>query len=255
MKGIGRNGKGLVDVILQQVLGNYHQTLASEELTEDSKGKGRANSSLANARFARCLMASEPDNKQKMKTDRIKLLTGRDPIPARQLYGIEFTYHAQFTLCVQCNDMPEYTRIDDALIKRATYLEFPFQFVEKVEREYQRPIDLTLKDKVRQDLSYRNGAIHVLFDTWFKNQGKITRTVEAETFAQEEFDNNNPLSKFLEDYKPSTTFIRIKDLREEYNKEYDNLSSQQFKKFIMLTRSKVVEDKVHGMKVFVSKAE
>jgi putative DNA primase/helicase len=251
MKGLGRNGKGLTDTALQTVLGKYHQTLPSEELTEDSKGKGRANSALANARFVRCLMTSEPDNKQKMKTDRIKLLTGRDPITARQLYGKEFVYQPQFTLCVQCNDVPEYSKIDDAIAKRVAYLEFPFQFVNKVEREYQRPIDESLKDKVRQDVRYRNGILHLLFDTWFFTQGKVTRTVEAEELAQEEFDNNNPLTKFLVNYEPSIEGILSSKLNKEYNNHYEPLSITSFNKFIRLTKLKFTESKSHGLKVFI----
>ena len=253
MKGRGRNGKGATDTLLRVALGTYHQTLPSEELTEDSKGKGRANSSLANARFARCLMTSEPDNKQKMKSDRIKLLTGRDPITTRQLFGKEFVYSAQFTLAVQCNDLPEYSHVDDAIVQRAVYLDYPFQFVENVIRDYQRPIDVTLKDKLRQDVTYRNGFLHLLFDTWFKNTGKVIRTIESKAIAQEEFDNNNPLSKFLENYETSVGFIRIQELRTLYNNEYENLTAPKFKKLLMMTKIKVTEDKVHGMKVYISK--
>lgn len=253
-KGIGRNGKGLIADIMSVLLGNYYQTIPTEELTEDSKGKGRASSELANAQFSRCLMASEPDENVKIKTATVKKLTGRDPIEARQLYGKAFKYVSQFTLYLQCNEDPKFSKLDDALSKRIRYLEFVHQFVpeDKIIRDYQRPIRESLKEEIKIDMSYRNGLLHLLFDTWFQTKGKLIMSKEAEETHTAQMMENNPLSEFISKKQKSHHFTRIEDLRTEYNLNYPELKKKEFKDFILLFQDiKTEEDKSHGMKVFI----
>jgi hypothetical protein len=254
-KGIGRNGKGVLNSVLQKTLGNYHQTLSSEELTEDSKGKGRANSEIAQAIFSRCLMTSEPDpnSNVSLKTDRIKLLTGNDPISTREMYGKAFTYEPQFTLVCQCNSLPKLSKCDDALSKRMRFIEFPYQFTEEPIRDYQRKIDTELKEKITKDLTYRNGLLFILFDYYFTYQGKIPKNETANEMKQDELDRSNPITEFLDQYEPSDKFIRIKPLFEQYQEKYPTISLKEFKQYLFLTSLKTEEDKSNGLKVYISK--
>ena len=257
-KGRGRNGKGLLSYLLSVVMGAYFQTLSTEELTEESKGKGRANSEIANARFTRCLMSSEPAENTTMKADIIKKLTGRDPINARQLYGEAFIYIPQFTLYIQCNDVPKFSKLSDAIEKRVRYLDFNFQFVPEADiiRDYQRPIKEHLKEEVKYDVSYRNGLLFLLFETWFKTQGKLLMTEEAKESHKEEMDANNPLSEFLRTKEPSVEFVYTKDLYKIYTDAnlYESMSSKKFNEYIRMCKTfRVVEDKSNGLKIYCTK--
>ena len=257
-KGIGRNGKGVIARMLEQVLGLYFQALPITELTEESKGKGGTSSELANARFARCLMATEPEGTHTFKTGAVKKLTGGDPIPVRQLYQQATEFIPQFTLCLQLNDDPVFSKLDDALIKRLHIELFPHQFVVEPDPNlaYQRPLDDTLKLKIVNNESYRNGLLWLLIDTFKESKGRLERTTHSKEAADDWMDETNPLNNFLTNYEPSTAFIRIKELREDFNACYpkEKLSKASFKHNLMLLRRiKTEEDESNGMKVYLRK--
>jgi P4 family phage/plasmid primase-like protien len=254
--GRGRNGKGVVDNIVERVLGTYYKTLPISELTEDSKGQGRTSSEVANLRWARYVVSTEPDKGVKLKTGKIKQLTGNDPIDARQLFKEAFSYRPKFTLFLQCNEIPKFSKLDDAIQKRMLIQEFPFQFVYKVERDYQRPIDETLKVKIKQDDSYRNGLFFILLDAYIKHQGKIIRTEANEEKQNEVVEDNSPLTPFIDEYyERSVTFIHFKDLFDYYKANVDtSIKKSVFKDYLLELKSiKTEEDKSNGMKVFLKR--
>lgn len=255
-KGIGRNGKGVTDTLLRKVLGKYMMTLPINELTQESKGKGGTNSEIANLRFARCVMSVEPEENQKLQTGRIKQLTGNDPIDARQLYKEAFKFLPKFTLLLQCNALPRLTKLDDAIENRMLVTEFPFQFVETVlYEEYQRKVDTSIKGKLSNDNSYRDGMLWIMLDSYKETQGKIIRTEKHKEQLMEIIEDNSPLAEFLEEYELSVNFVRINELFEEYNqKMFTKFKKSEFKKCITnLPRIKCEEDKAHGMKIFLKK--
>ena len=254
-KGIGRNGKGVTDTLLRQVLGIYMMTLPITELTQESKGKGSANSEIANLRWARCVMSVEPEENQKLQTGRIKQLTGNDPIDARQLYKEAFKYLPKFTLLLQCNAMPRLTKLDDAIENRMLVTEFPFQFVEEPIRDYQRKVDITIKGKLSKDQSYRDGMLWLLLDAFKDSQGKITRTDKHKEQLAEIIEDNSPLCEFLQDYETSVNFLRINELYEAYSINYNTkMKKAEFKKHITNhPKIKCEEDKSNGMKVFLKR--
>jgi len=254
-KGVGRNGKGLTHDALKTVLGenHYYVALPVDILTDESKGSGRACSELAQARFARCLMTSEPDDNSVIRKTKINLLTGRDPLTVRFLHKNAFTYVPKFTLGMMCNDIPKVSGgISEAIEKRMKIREFPYQFVKEPQLEFQREIKEELKNLVKTE-PYRNGLLYLLIDAWHSTQGKYVTSISAEQEQNEYVKINNPISVFLDKYRPSDTFIRIKVLYDEYNKSNDKivLSSQRFKGLLIQAKIKIQEDKHHGTKVFL----
>ena len=254
-KGIGRNGKGVAARILEHLLGLYFQALPITELTEESKGKGGTSSELALARFARCLMATEPEGNHTFKTGSVKRLTGCDKISVRQLYKEATSYLPQFTLCVQLNDEPTFSKLDDALIKRMHFESFPHQFVPVPILDYQRLLDDTLKQKIDTNKAYRNGLLWLLIDAFKASQGKLIRTITSEKANADWIDETNPLKVFLSNYKPSEDFIKIKELRDAYNDSYskDKLSTSSFKHNLLLCKLKITEDHHYGTKVYIER--
>jgi phage/plasmid-associated DNA primase len=254
-KGIGRNGKGVTDTLVRQVLGIYMMTLPITELTQESKGKGGANSEIANLRWARCVMSVEPEEHQKLQTGRIKQLTGNDPIDARQLFKEAFKYLPKFTLVLQCNAMPRLTKLDDAIENRMIVTEYPFQFVEEPIRDYQRKVDITIKGKLSNDSSYRDGMLWLLLDAFKESQGKIIRTDKHKEQLAEIIEDNSPLCEFLQDYETSVNFIRINELYGFYSINHNTkIKKAEFKKHITNhPKIKCEEDKSNGMKVFLKR--
>jgi len=250
--GVGRNGKGVVDHMTQRVMGNYYNSLPITELTEDSKGQGRTSSEIANLRWSRMVVSTEPEKGAVLKVGKIKQLTGKDKIVARQLYHESFSFLPKFSLFIQCNEIPKFSKLDDAIQKRLLITPFPFQFVDNPERDYQRPIDTSIKDKISENDSYRNGLLWLLVDAYIEHKGKIVRSDVNDNELDEIILDNSPLTEFLSDYVPSVDFIRINDLYDTYIANYEKVKKQEFKRLILEIKSiKTEEDKSHGMKVFI----
>jgi len=132
--------------------------------------------------------------------------------------------------------------------------EFPFQFVEHPERDYQRQIDDTLKTKIKDTDVYRNGLFYVLLDVFIKTQGKIIRTSQTEEKLDEVIADNSPLEEFLRSYEKTTCdFIRFNDLYTTYTANYAHIKKSQFKDLILELKIKTEEDKSHGLKIFLKK--
>ena len=257
-KGEGRNGKGVLISLLQKMLGKYFYALPTDVLTEHSKGAGRASPELAQTRWVRCVMSSEPDSKKEIVKTTINLLTGRDEITVRQLKMEPFTFLPQFTVGMMCNDIPNISGgINTAIKERLCIHDFPNTFLENPNEEIptQKKMDTNMKNKVRDDLSFRNGLFYLLSDVWFTNQGKYIACESSKEEQKEYAISNNPLSEFLSSYEESKDFKRIQDLQTEYKESnYDSqLTSQQFKRFIQETGFKIEEDKKKGHKVFINK--
>ena len=253
-KGEGRNGKGLLISLLEKALGNYFYALPTEVLTEHSKGAGRPNPELAQTRWSRCVMASEPDAKRQIVKTTMNLLTGRDTITVRQLRCEPFSFLPPFTLGMMCNDVPNVSGgINDALAQRIEFQIFPYTFVENPEPDTnQRKIDTSLKNLLRDDISYRNGLLHILIDTWHKNNGKYISCNDSKEEQDHYAKENNPIMVWLEKYEPSTEFIRIKVLHNKYKDLYgDGISPAKFKEYLKQANVKIQDDTKNGHKIYI----
>lgn len=250
-QGIGRNGKGLMDNLLQSVLCNYYMPFSPEQFTEYAKDKNRANSELAQSIGKRCVMTTEPESSSSIKTENLKRLTGRDPITAREVHGKSITFKNTFTVNIQSNDLPKFSKVDEALERRMRILNYPYQFVDKdkQERDYQKIIDIGLKDKVRYDNKYRNGMLWILFDFWAETNGYIINNKEADELKQEEINKNNPLTEFLDKYEKGDEFMLIKDLYDKYKKCGYDMKMKDFKANLLLTEFQIKLDKSKGDKI------
>jgi phage/plasmid-associated DNA primase len=255
-KGEGRNGKGLIISNLEQTMGNYYYALPTDVLTEHSKGAGRANPELAQTRWARCVMASEPDESKKIVKTTLNLLTGRDTITVRQLHKEPFQFMPSFTLGMMCNDVPNVSGgINDAIKQRIEFQNFPYTFVHHPKPDSnQRQINEDLKNIIRDDVSYRNGLFYLLSDAWFENQGRYISCEDSKDESEDYAKQNNPIMAFLDTYEESDTFERIDTFYKEYSRLYEtHLTAQKFKTFMEQAKVKIEEDKKKGHKVFLKK--
>lgn len=117
LTGRGRNGKGTIANFLQKVLGDYVRVIDSTFFTCSKKSSSGHCSEIACCEGARILMSTEPDDSQKLQVNKIKELTGKDRIQTREIYQKSNTWVPQFTIFLQCNDIPEPSHIDEAFTK------------------------------------------------------------------------------------------------------------------------------------------
>jgi phage/plasmid-associated DNA primase len=259
LKGEGGNGKGMLCTLLKKVLGGYYYDLPSSILTTQSKGDGRANPEMAQCRWARCVMFTEPDAKQLIVKTKINELTGRDTITVRGLFKDPFSYMPKFVLAGQLNDMPRIAGgISDSIKRRTKYQMFPYSFKSKDEYVESNPLhrlaDINMKERIRDDDRYRNGLLWIMLHTWMKNNGAYISCEADKEEAKQVAKDNNPLIDVLEDYKSSDSFVRIKVLHKQM--ETDNgikCTTQEFKRFLEDAKIKIEEDRHNGHKVFLTK--
>ena len=168
--GSGGNGKGVLFGLVREALGEYYYQAPNEFLTTTYKADA-PNSTLANSRGVRIFMTSEPSLESsdgrgmKLGTDLIKALTGRDPINARDLYeSANRPFVPTFTIFLQCNTIPDFTSVDGGLRRRFEKMDYPNRFVEEPKRKNEKPIDYSLKEKLKE-YAIVNEFILLLWDT------------------------------------------------------------------------------------------
>ena len=236
---IVRNGKGLIDSILQQVLGDYYSAADSTLLTTLNKKSDEACPSLAQARFARALMTTEPDTgkgSETLKISVIKKLTGGDIQKARFLYGQTFSFVPHFTTYLQANEIPDLSKIDEAIKQRLQIIPFPFTFVAnkgqtlKINQRYR---DEKLKEKIKHNDSYRNGLLHLLIDTWVKNNGKFYQSEKVAEFTNTFIDEQNILGEWFERNYTITDhydYTSARDMKDFFDTcpEFQDIKYKQF---------------------------
>ena len=149
LSGSGRNGKSKIAELLGLTLGDYFETISASMLTKEQPSANAPRPELLLLKNKRLVLASEPESNQKLNAAFIKLLTGNDPVSARNLYDNEvISFIPKFNLSLLCNDIPAFDKNDDAIWDRARCIEFPIKFVSKPTNDTQKQIDYKLKDKL-----------------------------------------------------------------------------------------------------------
>jgi putative DNA primase/helicase len=120
--GPGGNGKGVAVNVISGVIGDYAATAAMETFTA-SRGE-RHSTDLAMLRGARLVTASETEHGRAWAENRIKNLTGSDPITARFLNQNNFTFRPVLKLTIIGNHTPRLHNVDDAMRRRINIVPF-----------------------------------------------------------------------------------------------------------------------------------
>lgn len=154
--GSGGNGKGVLFTLIKEATGAYYYQAPNEFLTTTYKADA-PNSTLANARGVRIFVTSEPSTMNtegkglKISTDLIKMLTGGDEINARDLYQTsKQTFKPVFTPFLQCNAIPELSKVDGGMRRRFVKQDYPNKFVQNPAKPNERPVDYTLKAQMQE---------------------------------------------------------------------------------------------------------
>lgn len=243
--GTGSNGKGIVTQLLDAVLGNYFGTLDIDFFnSKDFVKSGSANSALASCKNSRWVNVSEVGADVKLKDNRLKQLSGRDKIQARNLYGNAFVYTAKFKLCFQTNEKPIIDGADEAIRRRLRYITFRTKFTDNPTLENERKIDRDLKDRIMINDRYKHAFFAILLKYYYiLTDVENMNPVVPQSF-QADVDNylveNDPVSSFIKDCLRKTDnhsdIIQSSDLFNEF-KSYCN------DRFIKISAFKTILEK------------
>jgi putative DNA primase/helicase len=252
LTGSGRNGKGLLAKWVKAVLGSYYFPIQPSQLTQSDHSKNQANSELADCRFARLVMASEPDddnsssrpgsgNTTSLKIATLKKWSGGDEITARFLHGQSFTFDPHFSLMLQCNGPPALSVKDDAIARRMKIIELPFTFVENKGQELepnQKYLKLKLKEQVQQP-HLRNGLLHILLDVFKTHHGKFIQSRASVEFTKEYLEDQNQVRKWFEENYEHDPEARLKasDIHTQAKNEleFEGMNSKVFGRLLKET--------------------
>ncbi len=122
--GTGQNGKRTFTQALEEVLGDYAETISIETLLAQRFEGNAGPAELARLDGARFVQCGENDAGRSLNEARVKLLTGGDPITARHLRGDPFAYDPQFKLLLHTNHKPKIRGTDKAIWRRVKLIPF-----------------------------------------------------------------------------------------------------------------------------------
>jgi putative DNA primase/helicase len=142
--GFGKNGKTTLVELLHEVLGDYARNTDVETLLiKKYQGVGNDVAALKGARF---VSAAEVEKGRRLAESKVKLLTGRDTVTARFLFGENFDFKPEFKLWLSTNNKPVIQGTDDAIWDRIRLIPFSQRFDGP-------KADPKLPDKLRNELA------------------------------------------------------------------------------------------------------
>lgn len=160
--GKGRNGKGIMTEILQEVMGGSDSfgalagPVQSEMLLDQGKNRNAAGPSpdIMSLRGMRLAFASETDEGQRFSAARVKWLSGADKLTGRYPHDKRnITFDPTHLLCLLTNNKPHAPATDFAFWERLLLVEFPISFVDrKPQSPNERPVDKGLRERLRGEL-------------------------------------------------------------------------------------------------------
>lgn len=204
--GNGRNGKGVLCSLLNVVFGDYYYEPDISIVTTTKKSSSAASPELAKAKGKRLFIASEPDDADKdskFRVNKLKQFRGNDTIQVRALYQDTDEIRPQFAMMFQMNDMPQLSKLDEAIEKSLKVVAFPYQFVPEefiMHPEYQRPVNVSLKSRFDSDIRYRQQFLRILLKYYKNNvQGKnyLVDPPEVVEESKKYMQENNPVGLWL----------------------------------------------------------
>jgi len=198
--GKGANGKSCLMDLCRIVFGDYYQTFSISYLTKESDGKDRPLPELAAAQYARMLVTSEPDVRDRLQINILKNITGNEEVTFRGMYAKAVTkYVPQFKVWILLNDLLRLSKFDNGIARRTRCVEFTQRFVHEPTRENEKLRDDTLTMRFKTEEGWRYGMLGLLFQVHMDHIGPLVMPKEINDFTYEYLLTNNPVGAWLQD--------------------------------------------------------
>lgn len=120
--GTGRNGRSTIINTARRVMGSY--ACAAQASTFAKKQHEAHTTELARLRSLRLVVTAENKKGARWDEEKIKQMTGGDPIVARFMRQDDFEFMPEFKLAISGNNKPDLSTVDEAM--RARFLLLPF---------------------------------------------------------------------------------------------------------------------------------
>jgi P4 family phage/plasmid primase-like protien len=197
--GMGANGKSCLMDLCKIVFGDYYQTFSVTYLTKENDGKDKPLPELAAPRYARMLVTSEPDERDRFQVNLLKNITGNEEVSFRGMYAkLPVKYVPQFKLWILTNDMPKLSKYDQAIERRMRCVHFPTRFVYNPKAENEEKRDDTLTQQFKTFDCWKYGLLGLLIDA-MKDLGlnALEMPDEVKEFTEAYMLENNPVGAWL----------------------------------------------------------
>lgn len=244
--GVGQNGKGTMNKLIIETLGEYGYTATGTLLTDVIKDG--ANPAIANMDQKRCVITQEPAKGTKLNMSTTKRITGENTLNARKLYSSKTTTELFNTLIMEANIIPKTDEVNDAVIRRLRIIPFLTRAVEKADYEAREDktnicIKNTQYDTKEWRENYKQAFFEVLrlYCKQFYERGDIPEPPEICKKATNAHlaISDNMHAWLLDNYveSPDASPIKIKDIFEKFKstEAYLSLTKQKKREFNMAT--------------------
>ena len=260
--GGGRNGKGLLNELMMECVGNYGQKLNMAVLTE--KIKSGANAEVNNLHKKRWVVSNEPNDDEVIKAGNMKRLTGDERIDARGLYQDgKMPVILNMTLVMELNKMIAFQgRIDDAVVSRLVKVDFPVFFTDSEYMLQNNPNARKGNSQYKKEWwkeEHKHAFFKYLLD--YEVDGLYICDKARDSAKEYLLDNDDMYNWFKDNYikveDPTPyDFVQIKDVYDEWKMSdlYSNMSKANKRKANMknFKQSNILENN-EMKKYFVEK--
>lgn len=232
LTGIGANGKSLLMDLCRKVLGEFYKTMSVSYLTQDDRGRDRVLPELTATRYARMVVSSEPESKERFQVNFMKMIAGNDEITCRGLYKSTIRFFPHFKLWIPSNDIPQFSKYDRGIERRTRCVHFPTRFVHEPKNENEEKRDETLKQKIEHDDSWKYGMLELLLDALKSLNGEpLIMPDEVAVFTEKYLLENNPIGSWIKKYYDRTEnredIIQRTDLYRQFLQDTGKTISQK----------------------------
>ena len=204
--GSGSNGKSTFLNVVRRLMGTYAENVSPKFLVA-SNATDYELATLKGKRFVTC---HEADRNARLDEEKLKLLTGGDPLTARVIYGAPETFPPSHKLWVATNELPRIHGVNQAIWRRLKQI---IRFPVTIQGD---DVDIFLEAKLFAELpGILNFALDG-YDDWTIQGLKPPASVEAEWLSYK--SECDPVGAFVElkCTKDSGTAVSAQELFDAY---------------------------------------
>ena len=239
--GGGGNGKGVLNELVQYMLGNYAYILPSNILTGPLKTG--SNPELANMNNKRLVISREPDRNLKFNCATIKEITGGASLNARLNHSNDTNVNLKLTFLIECNDKPQLNEVSDALARRVLDIPFKSRFVKNdiyEELDDNEKINTFLINDFYKTLEFKNKFKQTMFlilvkyyKEFYNNKRNLQIPSEIRNRNNEYLSKSDELLNWFnnefEKTKNKTDTIKLKSIYDKFSHSdfFTNLNKEK----------------------------
>lgn len=221
--GSGGNGKSKLIDLFSNSFRDYCCPLPVSHLTRERGRSEGANSALATTKNKRFVVLQEPEAGEELKVGELKMLTGGDTVPVRDLYKKQEYIKPQFKMVLTCNALPGLSSTDRGVWRRVSVVEFISEFTHNPDptEKYQFPIDENLGEKLEADGPWTEPFIFLLIEYYKKYlKSGITEPAEVQKYTEEYQSESDFFIQFMNEkiieVDDDDTVLKLEDVYYEY---------------------------------------